>query len=577
MAFDGITLKAVEQELISKIENCRLDRIYQPRNSLLSIRLRHRRQLQNLLISTHPLRHGVYISKSKIDNPQFPSTFCMTLRKHLEGGKINKIQQRGFERQLVITVENIDELGNKVEKNLVCEIMGKHSNIILLNANNTIIDAVNRYSYSLNQYRQVLPGQPYFDPPKQNKLEPNLIDESTFGEKLLNENLDLPVWKGILNFIKGFSPVICKEIVYKAGFDLNNTLINSCGEHELIKLYRSFNTVRELVEEKEFKPLIVEMDSNYEMFYSLDLEQYPIRNKLFFTSISEAIENFYNHKENEELLKSITKNLKNTITNKIDSLNKKKKLQSKSLKQSKESKKYKLFGELLLANLHCIKKGMTEVILHNYYSDTTEKIKLRADLTPAENAQRYFKKYNKAAKSIKKTAYQLTKTSQEIKYLENCLFNLQNIHTLEEAQDLKEELINTGYMKKEISSKSSTKKSKTKPSYLSHISSDGYTILVGKSNTSNDYITMNIADDDDIWLHVKDYPGSHVIIRSEKKPVPNTTLIEAARLAVSYSKAKDSANVPVDYTYKKNVRKPKGAKPGMVIYDNHNTLFATPN
>lgn len=576
MVFDGITLKAVEQELISKIEKCHIDRVYQPRNYLLSIRFRQKKHLQNLLISTHPLRHGIYIAEKKIDNPQFPPTFCMALRKHLEGGKINSIHQKGFERQLIITVENNDELGNKVDKKLVCEIIGKHSNIILINTNNIIIDAINRYSYSLNQYRQVLPGYPYLDPPKQNKIEPILIDENIFKERLLDENLDLTAWKGILNFIKGFSPVICKEIVFKAGLNVNNTVIDNCGEYELIKLYKSFIAVRNTIEKNDFKPIIAKTKNNFELFYSIDLDQYSSENKIFFTNISEAIESFFNYKEKEELFKSITKNLENIIINKLNSSQKKEKLQRKSLKQSKEAKKYRLFGELLFANLHSINKGMAEVLLHNYYSDKTEKIKLRADLTPAENAQRYFKKYNKAVRGMKKTALQLNKTLQEIKYLETCLFNLQNIQTLEEAQGLREELINSGYIKKEISVHSSTKKSKTKPSYISRISSDGYTMLIGKSNTSNDYITMNLADDDDIWLHVKDHPGSHVIIRTEKKSVPNTTLIEAAVLAASYSKAKDSANVPVDYTFKKNIKKPKRAKPGMVIYDNHNTLFVTP-
>lgn len=581
MAFDGLTTAAVVNELTNKITGSRIDKVYQPQSTMLLLRLRQKRENISLLISSHPVRYRIHLTERSFTNPQSPPMFCMVLRKHIEGGKIISVNQPGLERQVVIEIENKDELGRVVKKYLICEIMGKHSNIILLNNDkSTIIDGMKRYSYAVNQYRQVLPGETYKAPPQQDKIYPNDLDEAKLLDELLRINLTTPVWKGLLQCIEGLGPDTCKEIVYNANLS-PGILIEECGEYEFNKLWEELQKVRECLNTGNYSPILIKEKNVYKDFSPLDLQQYPKENKIYYSSISKAIDEFYLHNENQEKFNNLVNNIKKILQKEIKRCSKKAQLQRETINKAQNMEKYKLYGELLTANIYRIKKGMDKIEVTNYYSEEGEtlEISLKPELTPAENAQRYFKRYNKASSAAKQAQVQLENTLEELNYLQNTLFWVQNATTLEEVNDIKKELLKSGYiaLKEPQGKKKKSKETTKRPQPLSYTSQDGFKILVGKNNTVNDYLTLKIASDSDIWLHAKDMPGSHVIIRCDNQKAPESTLQEAAILAAYYSKGKNSTNVPVDYTLKKYVRKPKGAKPGMVIYDNHRTLYVTPD
>ncbi len=580
MAFDGLTTAAIVKELSSMIINCRIDKIYQPEKTTLLFRLRKNRNMNNLLISSHPVRSRIHITEKKYNNPQTPPMFCMVLRKHLEGGKILSIKQPDFERQVIIEIENKDELGRLVTKNLICELMGKHSNIILLQNNNKIIDAITKYSFYKNDYRQILPGEIYKYPPKQNKINPLYLNEETFKDNLIKGKLEIPVFKALLTIIKGLGPDTCKEITNRTNIK-NNSLINECGEYEFNNLWRIIQDIIEIINTGNYTPTLIKQDNKFKDFSPLDLIQYNSDEKIVLLSMSKAIDIFYTYKEEQEIFNNTVNYLTKIINKEIKRCSKKLNIQRHTIDKSQNAQQYKLFGELLTANIYKIKKGMKKIKVLNYYSEKEDKITINLipELTPSENAQRFYKKYNKILSSSEKTKIQYKKTLEELNYLESVLFWLNKTNNLYEVIEIKEELIKNDYIKKEkIQLKRKNSKYKNqKPQPLEFTSTEGIKIMVGKNNTVNDYLTLKIASGSDIWLHVKDMPGSHVVISLKEKNVPEKTLIEAAMLAAYYSKGKNSSNVPVDYTYKKYVKKPKGAKPGMVIYENQKTLFMTPD
>ncbi|MHB8170080.1 MAG: Rqc2 family fibronectin-binding protein [Thermincolia bacterium] len=586
MSFDGIVLAAIRSQLAKEITGSRIDRVYQPEGEEIILHLRRPGENQRLLISAHAQNARVHLTAIQKPNPMEPPMFCMVLRKHLEGGKITAVRQPGLERVLNIHVEGYDELGALAEKILVCEIMGKHSNIILLDpSTNTILDGVKRYTHALSRHREVLPGRPYLAPPAQDKHDPLTLEEEAFHGIMLGSALNSQVTKVIQKNFEGLSPLLCREIASRPALDQDLTL-DHCGEYELTRLWATLTNLFREVREENFQPtLVFDPWGQVTAFSAVDLTQYSCWKKET-GSMSQILDKYYTQKEHQAKFGQRQQTILKLVQGELDRLGKKVQIQQENIRDAEAAEELRLWGELITANLYQLQKGQESVELVNYYDPEGSTVKVRLDLqrTPAENAQVYFKRYTKAKYSGNLAVQYLEEYQQEIDYLESVATSIQQATTLSELIEIKEEMAAQGYLKvKETTKGKKNKKPGAAPKQelsqpLAFTSTDGITIMVGKNNKQNDQLTLRTAHPEDIWLHVKNIPGSHVIIRCNgTAQVPETTLHQAATLAAYYSKARGSSNIPVDYTLRKHVHKPRGAKPGMVIYDNQRTLFVTPN
>ena len=579
MAFDGITTNCIKQEFQERILEGRIDKIYQPNPTEILLHLRKNRENLKLLLSAHPVYSRVCITQKTFENPKSPPLFCMVLRKHLEGGRITEVVQPSFERILEIHIESRTELGDTARLALVIEVMGKHSNIMLLNQETkNIIDSVKRVPFSTSQYRQVLPGLEYILPPQQDKLNISDLSSETFTDKLLSQELTLPIEKALLNTIKGLSPSLAKQLTTKAG--LAGQHLEFFGEYELNLIWQSVDSLKHAVTTNTYEPVIfIDNIGQYNGFSPIDIPEYHNDNIVKFESISETVDNYYDWSLKNNSFMSVKSNLQNTINKEIKRCEKKLGLQLETVQGSKNSIQDKILGELLTANMYKIKKGMEEIQVEDYYNDNAPVcIKLQPELTPADNAQRYYKRYNKAKNAANKAAVQAEQSKEELSYLESLSFWLSETNSHEDFFQIEQELIDAGYLKpKNKPGKKTETADKTKPIPNTYITKSGLKILVGKNNKQNDWVTFKAAKDNDLWFHAKGIPGSHVILKLEGKEAADEEIEAAALLAAFHSKGKLSAKLPVDYTQVKNVKKIKGAKPGLVTYENFKTIFVTPD
>ncbi|GAW93943.1 Rqc2 family fibronectin-binding protein [Calderihabitans maritimus] len=579
MAYDGVVLAAVRQELNTTILQGRIERIYQPQKELVLFHIHQKGQTHKLLFSVQAASARVHLTRQNWENPPAPPSFCMLLRKHLEGGRVVKIEQPGLERILRLFIQNYNEMGELTEKVLIAEIMGKHSNLILLDPKtNNIIDGIKRYTFAVNRYREVFPGKPYLPPPPQEKLFPLEVAEETFREKLLYSPLSQKLNRILLQNFEGFSPQTCTEIVFRAGLEAD-TVLDQCGEYEITRLWQAFKEVVENIREGRFCPTLIKLDETYQAFSVLDLTQYPETSHLHPSTISSALDLFYTAKQLQERIKQQRSSLIQLVEREINRLSKKLSHQMQILSEAEKAEKYRMAGDLVTANIYRLRKGDKILRAENFYHPEAEEviIELNPELTPAQNAQFYYKKYNKLKRSSQRAREEIEPLRNEIYYLESVLHSLENADDEEHLEEIRGELVATGYLKKQPSPKKEKEKTPAPNAPLSFLSSDGLEILVGKNNRQNDFLTFKLAGGNDMWLHVKDYPGSHVIIKTPfTQNIPSRTLEEAAQLAAFYSKARHAPKVAVDYTQRKNVRKPKGAKPGMVLYEAYKTILVTP-
>ncbi|MTI67608.1 MAG: fibronectin/fibrinogen-binding protein [Firmicutes bacterium] len=578
MSLDGIVVKSLIDELNTEILNAKIDKIYQPEDDEILIRLRNNSTNYKLLISSSSNNPRIHFTNADKKNPIKPPMFCMLLRKHLQGGKITYIKQPTLERIIKIGITSSDELGIASNKELVIEIMGRHSNIILIEKDTlNIIDSIKRITPDVSRKRQILPGINYSLPPSQNKDNPLDLNKKDFLNLLDINNDGILLFKFIYKNYLGISPLIAKEICYRSNID-SNKQIGALNEDEINSLFRSFNNLISNVLNNNYKPTMVTDPENNKVvaFSAINLEQFD-KEKKHFNSISKVLEEYFLTRDRLDRIRQKAINLRKNISNKLDRNQKKLAKQKKELLNAKNREKYKVYGELVTANIYRIERGQEKLKCKNFYDNNKEiTINLKPRLTPSENAQRYFRRYNKLKNAYKKVSKEIKKTKADIQYLEHILLSIENCTELEELEEIRSELVDEGYLRvKKKNKKSKKRKTTSKPYHF--ISSDGYDIYVGKNNKQNDYLTLKFANKHDIWLHTKDIPGSHVIIRKkDSNEIPENTLIEAALLAAFHSKGKMSSNVPVDYTEKNNVKKPNGAKLGMVIYENNNTLYVTP-
>lgn len=580
MPFDGLVLAAVRQELEVRFLGARIEKIYQPERDELALILHQPGLRQRLLLSAHARDARVHLTATAKENPVSAPLFCMVLRKHLEGGRILAFEQPGLERVLMIKIESRDELGRLSEKHLVCEIMGKHSNIILLDPDSRIIlDGIRRYSHSVSRYREVLPGRDYLPPPAQGKLNPLALDEDGFRQICLDAPLETTLPNLLQKRLEGLSPVTCREIVHRANLPLDLPL-DQCGDYDLRALWTALCTIIIPARKGEFEPCLLTGKKRDPLdFAAIDLSHTGKNSK--YNGMNALLDFFFTARSHQQKF-SLQKNVVTGLLNKeITRLAKKVSIYNESMDDTAGADRLRLYGELLTANLYRLDKGIAEARLENYYDPSCPLVTVPLDpqLTPLENCRVYFKKYVKAKNTRAAVESRLALAQEELSYLEGVKTTVEQAGSQAELDEIRQELTEQGYLKMPVP-RPGTKKNKKErliPKPHSFRSSDGFTVFVGKNNKQNDYLTLKMAVQDDLWLHTKDIHGAHVIIRAEGREIPARTLEEAAGLAAFFSKGRSSTKVAVDYTLVKHVHKPKGARPGMVVYEHQKTILAAPD
>lgn len=556
MPFDGVVTKAVTYELQDELTNGRISKIYQPTATELVFTIRNKRKNHTLLLSIHPTYARFHLTDDKYANPQEPPMFCMLLRKHLSGAIVESIEQNDLERIVTFHLKTIDEIGDSSRKTLVLELMGRHSNVIFLNEDQThIIDSLKHISATQNRYRTILPGYEYIPPPPQEKQNPLKINGMDFIKKIdFNAG---QIDKQIVQTLSGVSPFIAREIVSRAS-------LGDVSAYE--KAFLSFQTE---VNQAHFNPIIYE--GIREDFHVIEVG-YLDGDKRSFESTNEMLDQFYSGKAERDRVKQQARDLDRFLKNERKKNERKLKIHENTIKKARNAAKYQRRGELLTAHMHLVKQGDPSVTVQDYYDPDQKEvtIPLQTDKTPSENAQAFFTRYRKLENSKKIVAREIRRTKQEILYLEQLIQQLM-IARESDIEEIRDELRDGGYLRKQRRSK---RKQSKRPKPEEFISSEGIPIFVGRNNKQNEYVTQRLAHRNDMWLHTKDIPGSHVIIRSHEPS--DQTIQEAAELAAYFSQAQQSASVPVDYTLIRHVKKPNGAKPGYVTYDNQKTLYVTP-
>lgn len=577
MAFDAIVVNSLARELNEMLEGTKIDKVYQPEKDEVCLKIRSGKDNYKLVLSASPSHPRVYIADNyEKQNPKKAPVFCMTLRKHIQSGVIAGVVQVGFERIIRIAIDSYDELREKTRKYLYVEIMGKHSNIILVHdTENRILDSIKRVPPSVSRLRQILPGMAYELPPVQDKINPMAnIDRQELIDRI--RSCDMQIFKAIYSNILGLSPTVAREICYRLDIDKSMSSLE-IGDGEIDRIIKEINLMFGKLELGQAYPnmIIDEKRDKIVEFSSIKLNQYEDLTEINFDRVSQAIESYYISKDIKDRINQRASAMKKSLQIKLDRVNNKIKKQNQELLESEKADDYRVKGELLTSYIYMVQKGMEEVELDNFYDNNSKiRVSLNKNLTPSENAQKYFKKYNKMKNASEEISKQIKINLEESEYLENSLLAIENCDNDKDLKEIREELIREGYIK---SYRMPKKDIKPNTQYLKYMSSGGNLIMVGKNNKQNDYLTLRLADNEDLWFHTKNIPGSHVVLKCAGKKVLDEEILEAATLAAYYSKAKMSANVPVDYTIKKHVKKPSGAKPGMVIYETNKTAYVTPS
>ncbi|MBR3791311.1 MAG: NFACT family protein [Clostridia bacterium] len=573
MALDTITINKLIDELKRELINSRIDKVHQPEKDEILLNIKSRTNSYKLVISANSSQPRIHFTKVQKENPKTAPLFCMLLRKHLQSGRVTEIKQIDFERIIRFSIESYNEFGDLTTKYLFCEIMGRNSNIILTKEDLTIIDCIKHIDFSISTVRQLLPGLIYSPPPAQNKTP--ILCEEINSISLDFKSIGQTPEKEIMANISGISPLISREIVARAT-GKNNLDCSELNDDIRQKINAE---LRKIGTEKTNPCVIYEKTSGKIIDFSpIDIFQYSeFAEKRYFESINEMLDDYFFERDSMERMKQKSAFLVHLLNTNIDRTAKKISILKKTLDDAKKKEDYKIKGDLLTANLYAFSQGDKEVKVQNYYSENYDEIliELNPTLTPSQNSQRYYKLYQKAKNAEIESEKQLQNALSDLEYLESTLMLVNNSSTEADLIEIRSELADLGYIVKQ-KKKGKSEKSASKPHH--YISSDGFDIYVGKNNTQNDYLTLRFANSQDMWFHTKKIHGSHTIIKlGVDKDIPPTTIKEAAELAAYYSKGRESTNVPVDYTLIKNVKKPNGAKPGMVIYDFYNTIYVTPN
>lgn len=571
MAFDGITIAALVQELRERLLNGHIQKIAQPESDELLLTVKNNKTTYKLQISANASLPLMHLTEKPKPSPLTAPNFCMLLRKHLNGARIIGINQIGFERVIQLQMENLNELGDLVQKSLMVEIMGKHSNIIFVDDANQIVDSIKHINGIISSVREVLPGRKYFIPNTKNKENPFHITTELWNQKLFQKPVSLA--KALYGSITGFSSVIAQELAYRSHLD-GDMPIASLNGNEKSALMSAYRSLLEDIQTANFRPCII-FDGPVPLeFAAVPLTMYETKDRRTYDSISRVIETFYGEKEVISRIRQKSTDLRRTVTTILERSRKKMLLQNKQLKDTDKREKFKIYGELINTYGYQLAPEDTKLTCINYYDNQEITIPIDCSMTPSENANKYFNRYNKMKRTFEAVTLQLQETSETISHLESILTELDIARKEEDLLFIRRELEDCGYIKKKNTGKKKGQRM-PKSSPLHFISSDGYDIYVGKNNYQNDELTFHIATGNDWWFHAKNMPGSHVIVKCNGKEPPIHTFEEAASLAAYFSKGKGSDKLEIDYTQKKNLKKPNGSKPGFVIYYTNYSLIAS--
>lgn len=559
MAFDGIVVANLAHELKEQLQNGRIAKIAQPESDELLFTIKTTAGQKRLSISASASLPLVYLTETNKPSPMTAPNFCMLLRKHIANGRIIDIYQPGLERILHIIIEHLNEMGDLCRKDLIIEIMGKHSNIIFCTEDGTIIDSIKHVSAHMSSVREVLPGRTYFVPDTMNKQNPLSISETEFTTMLYEKPMALS--KAMYSSLTGISPVAAEEICYIAGVD-SALPAKELPADVLIHLYHQFRIYLEPISEGRFAPAIYYDGKEPKEFSALPLTHFSTYARQEYSSVSEVLETYYASKNTLTRIRQKSTDLRHIVQTALERNRKKYDLQTRQLSDTQNREKYKVYGELLHTYGYQAEANAKSLDALNYYTNEMITIPLDPTMTPMENAQRYFEKYNKQKRTFEALSHLIDETKNEIDYLESVRTALDIALTEDDLSQIKEELIESGYMRR----KYTKKKVKIKNQPLHYISSDGFHMYVGKNNLQNDELTFHFAVGNDWWFHAKQVPGSHVIVKTNGQTLPDRTFEEAGRLAAYYSSMRNADKIEIDYVEKKYVKKTPGAKLGFVIY-----------
>ena len=574
MAFDGLVIHNLRKELADSLIGGRINKIYQPEKDEIHLIIKNQRQSFRLLLCASASLPLIYLTEKPKSNPMTAPNFCMLLRKYLMNGKILDVTQPGLERILILHIEHVDEMGDLCVKKLIIEIMGKHSNIIFVSQEDKIIDSIKHVSFQVSSVREVLPGREYILPPNQDKLSVFDMTKEAFYEKCFSKNSALE--KAIYTSFQGISPVMARELIHQAGLDYSISA-GSLLEYEQEQLYKSLLTLREQLEQGTFTPTIVLHEGAAVEFASFPLSHYGNVEYRTFESISSLLEEYYALKESSSRIRQKSSDLRKIITTALERNLKKHDLQYRQLEDTEKREKYKIYGELLHTYGYNLEQGATTLTCINYYDNQKITIPLDKDKTAMENASSYFNRYNKLKRTYEALTDLIVETKNQIDHLESILTSLDMATSETDLTEIKEELIEYGYMKRK-GPKNGKKAKLEKGKPLHYISSDGFHMYVGKNNYQNEELTFKFANGKDMWFHAKGMAGSHVIVKLEMADeLPDRTYEEAGRLAAYYSKGRQAPKVEIDYTERRNLKKPPKANPGFVIYHTNWSLNIEPD
>lgn len=571
MAFDGITVHALTHELKNTLLNGRINKIAQTEKDELILTIKGQSGQNRLLICANPSLPLVYITSVNKPAPLTAPGFCMLLRKHINNGRIVDITQPGLERIIDFKIEHLDEMGDLCTKHLVVELMGKHSNIIFLDDNNTIIDSIKRINAGISSVREVLPGREYFIPNTSGKHDPFGADRDSFIS--LIGSVAAAADKAIYGSYTGISPQLANEICYRAGIG-SDTPASALSENELTHLAGTFiNTIDDIRNNIFSYNIIYENDVPKE-FMVITPSMYEGMTIVPCESASSMLEKYYADKNIVTRIRQRSADLRQVVTTALERNYKKYDLQTKQLKDTEKRDKYRIYGELLNAYGYNIPEGSSSFEALNYYDNTMITIPLDKDLSARENSVRYFAKYNKLKRTYEALSELITQTKDEIEHLESIATSIDIATSYDDLIQIKEELVNFGFIKSHTTGRKA-ERSKSKPWH--YVSSDGFDIFVGRNNIQNEELTFKMASGNDWWFHAKNMPGSHVIVKCDNKELPDSTYEEAAALAAYYSKGRAQEKVDVDYVQKKHLSKVAGKAPGFVIYHTNYSMTIAPS
>ena len=572
MAFDGITIANITKELNDKLLGGRIRKIAQPENDELILTIKSAEGNFRLLISASASLPLIYLTENNKPSPMTAPNFCMLLRKHIENGKLVGISQPGLERIIRFDIEHLDELGDLRRKTLVVEIMGKHSNIIFCDENDRIIDSIKHVSLQMSSVREVLPGRTYFIPVTQEKADPLELTLDSFTSLIGAKSTKLA--KAIYTSYTGISPVAANEVVFRSG--INSEMSgNALSELEMLHLYKTFSYYIEDIKTGNFAPQIVYQGKTPIEYAALPLTIYSDLETITHESISYILETYYAERNTITRIRQRSVDLRKIVQTALERSRKKYDIQAKQLKDTEKRDTYRIYGELLTTYGYSAQPGAKSLDVLNYYTNEELTIPLDPQLTALENAKKYFDKYGKLKRTFEAVSELLKETGDEVEHLDSISTALDIALSEEDLVEIKEELMEYGYIKKRHPG---GKKPKITSKPFHYISSDGYHMYVGKNNFQNEELTFKFATGNDWWFHAKGVPGSHVIVKTEgADDMPDATFEEAGRLAAYYSQSRENEKVEIDYIQKKQIKKPKGGKPGFVVYYTNYSLMIDPD